>query len=93
MTGEGGVKKSKNGHDIIYGQLDTIFGFIVGPLSILKELNIEYITIYYLYVSAKLLPNEFTRHNFFLALYLAHEIEEEREEDRWEVNMYLKVFF
>ena len=79
--------KSQQMGGIIYGQLDTILGFIVGPLSILKELNIEYITIYYLYISAKLLPNEFTRHNFFLALYLAHEIEEEREEDRWEVNI------
>ena len=26
---------------------------------------------------------EYTRDNFFIALYLAHEIEEEREEDRW----------
>ena len=29
--------------------------------------------------------NEYSRDNFFLALYLAHEIEEEREEDRWEL--------
>ncbi len=28
---------------------------------------------------------EFTRENFFIALYLAHHIEEESDEDRWEI--------
>lgn len=33
----------------------------------------------------KLHHHEFTRENFFMALYLAHEIEEETEEHRWEI--------
>ena len=47
--GREGSKSQKMG-DIIYGQLDTILGFKVGALSILKELNIEYITTYLLFI-------------------------------------------
>jgi speedy protein len=34
---------------------------------------------------AQLEHSDYTRLNFFTALYLAHEIEEEREDDRWEL--------
>ena len=46
-----------------------------------KKSHIENYLIYFEYIK----NIHLVRKNFFKALYLAHEIEEERDEDRWEL--------